>query len=211
MPPTTLSHNNLRFAWKPEEIAQHSTDIIQKARKIYDEVAAIPAEKATFQSVLVPIAKMEGWFTTEASNCTFLQYVGTDKAVRDASMAATKELDEFEIESSMREDLYKAVRAAADKKEDLDTEDARLLKFALRDFKRNGLALPAEQREKLAALKKKLAEISVDFSNNLNSDVSECLFTREELDGLPDDFFEGRTTKTEDGKEKYVVTMKYPD
>ncbi|KAJ3030356.1 Thimet oligopeptidase [Rhizophlyctis rosea] len=213
MPAETSTHNHLRFDWKPEEITAHAKDIISKARKVFDDVAAIPPAQASFANVVVPIAKMEGWFAYESSNTTFLQYVHTNKEVRDASVAANKELDEFEIESSMRVDVYKSVVAAAEKKEKLEVEDARLLEHTLRDFKRNGLALPDEQREKLAALKKQLADISVDFSQTLNTDVTEVLFTREELDGMPDDFFDGRATKTdpEDGKEKFAVTMKYPD
>ncbi|BFZ64095.1 metalloendopeptidase [Saitoella coloradoensis] len=203
--------NPLRFKWTADELTAHTDALISRARAVYDKVAAVPHDEATFADVMGPLAEMEAWMDTESSNVTFLQYVSTDKALRDVSIDANKKLDEFGIEASMREDVYKAVQAVSAKKEKLDDEGARLLEHAERDLRRNGLALPKEKRDELAKLKQRLANICTDFSNNLNADKSECLFTKEELQGLPEDFFEGREEREVDGVKKYVVTMKYPD
>ena len=117
----------------------------------------------------------------------------------------------------MREDVYETVKdvdAAEKDSKTLDAEAKRLVKHTLRDLKRNGLSLPVEKRDALKALQKKLSGVCVEFSNHLNAENTRLLMTREELDGLPDDFFEGREEATDahDGdKKKYVITLKYPD
>ncbi|KAJ1836885.1 metalloendopeptidase, partial [Coemansia sp. RSA 486] len=75
----------------------------------------------------------------------------------------------------------------------------------------NGLGLDKEARESMKQMKKRLSEISVQFQKNVNDDTGRVLFTREELLGLPETFFEDRETETVDGVEKLVVTTKYPD
>ncbi len=43
----------------------------------------------------------------------------------------------------------------------------------LRDFQRNGLALPLEKRDHAKELKKKISELSIEYQKRLNEDVSE--------------------------------------
>ncbi|TPX58646.1 hypothetical protein SpCBS45565_g07930 [Spizellomyces sp. 'palustris'] len=209
----TLEHNRLRLDKSPSEIQAHTEEIIAKARIQYDQIAALTPDQCNFESIIKKMATVDNWLGIETNNVTFPQYVSPDKAVRDAAVEANKLLDEFEIQQSMREDLFKAVQATAAKKEQLDPESARLLEFTERDFKRNGLALPKEKRDELEKLKKKLADASTEFSKNMNEDKTEVLFTKDELEGMPDDFLEGLTKKVDekDGVEKYAVTMKYPD
>ncbi|KAI8918161.1 hypothetical protein DFJ77DRAFT_428180 [Powellomyces hirtus] len=211
--PTNSARNKLRLTMSAAEISDTTNQIIKRAKTAFDAIASLPAEKCNFESVLLPMAKLDAWFGLESNNVTFPHYVSPHKDVRDAAVEAKKLLDDFDIEQKMREDLYKAVQAAADKKEKLDAESERYVTFTLRDFKRNGLALPKEKRDQLSALKKKLADLCTEFSKNMNSDTTEILFTQEELDGMPYDFLEGLSKKTDpaDGKEKLAVTMKYPD
>lgn len=53
------------------------------------------------------------------------------------------------------------------------------------------LPLCRDKRERLAAVKKRLSELGTEFSKNLNEDVTQEAFTREQLAGMPDDFIEG--------------------
>lgn len=91
--------------------------------------------------------------------------------------------------------------------ESLDKESRRLVDKMMLSFKQNGLFLAAEQRKVLKAKRRRLAELSVDFSKNMNEDKTELLLTAEELEGCPADFLEGLERR----KDKFVLTMKYPD
>ncbi|KAJ3179433.1 Thimet oligopeptidase [Gaertneriomyces sp. JEL0708] len=201
----------LTWSLSAADIKRRTDELIFKARKVYDDVAALSDEQCNFKTVVEPLARMDSWWAVETSNLTFPQHVNTNKDVRDAAVEANKALDEFEIEQSMREDLYTSILATKKKGESVDPESARLLEFLERDFRRNGLALPKEQRDELKKLKQRLADICTEYGQTLAEDKTEVTFTKEELDGLPEDFFEGRKKVDVDGTEKYVVTMKYPD
>jgi metallopeptidase MepB len=54
-------------------------------------------------------------------------------------------------------------------------------------------------------------ELQIEFQKNINEDVSSVKFTREELEGLPEDFINNLKTIEAEGKSYYVVTLKYPD
>ncbi|KAJ2062241.1 metalloendopeptidase [Coemansia sp. S146] len=110
--------------------------------------------------------------------------VSTNMDVRDASMAAEEKLNAFEIESMMGEDVYKAVRAVFDNKSEV-------------------ASLGPEDRQQLIRAGNK-------FNRNIKGS-GKIVFTRDELEGLSSDFFEGRATEVVDGQEEFVVTTKYPD
>ena len=90
-------------------------------------VSDVTPEQATFKSVLLPIALDDNKMAIESHIIGFYQAVSTDKALRDASTEAEKLLDDFSIESSMREDVFGLVDAVLQKKETLDAESQRLL------------------------------------------------------------------------------------
>ncbi|KAJ1962835.1 metalloendopeptidase [Dipsacomyces acuminosporus] len=202
----------LNFSLSPQEILGLVDALIASGKKIQDEVAA--QTSPSFETVIVPLATRENEQGADYSVITFLQNVSTDKDIRDASTEAEEKLNAFEIESLMREDVYRVVRAVLDNKEEmakLGPEDRRLVEKIELQHRRNGLALGKEQRERLGEIKKRLSELGIKYSRNVNEGDGRETFTREELDGLPDDFFEGRPTEIADGVEKYVVTTKYPD
>ncbi|KAJ2083220.1 metalloendopeptidase [Coemansia sp. RSA 988] len=202
----------LNFNLSPKEIGDIVDKLIADGKKLQDSVAA--QTNPTFDNVIVPLGTRENESSVDYLVTTFVQNVSTDEAVRDASMAAEEKLNAFEIESMMREDVYKAVRAVfdnADEMSKLEPEDRRMVEKMEEGYRRNGLGLSKEDREQLGAINKQLSELSIRFSRNINENDGHEAFTREELDGLPDDYFDGRATVVVDGVTKYMVTTKYPD
>lgn len=118
---------------------------------------------------------------------------------------------EFGIESDMREDVFAVVESVRELKEPLGVEDQRLLDKMVLEYKRNGLGLPKEKQELLKEIKKKMSQLSIQFSSNMNEDATTVIFTEEELDGVPADYLKTLQTKTLDNRQYYVLTMKYPD
>ncbi|KAL5438554.1 hypothetical protein PMIN05_005758 [Paraphaeosphaeria minitans] len=142
----------------------------------------------------------------------FYQAVSTDKALRDASTEAEKLLDDFSIESSMRDDVFKLIDAVLKKKESLDPESQRLLEKDHKSYIRNGLNLdPGAQRDRFKEIKQRLSAISIEFQKNLNEEQAGIWFTREELDGVPEDVVDGLKVGEGENKDKFWLTFKYPD
>jgi metallopeptidase MepB len=128
-------------------------------------------------------------------------------------------MDDFAIESAMREDLFKLVDAVVKSGEGakLDPESAKLLEREHKDYIRNGLSLPAgPKRDRFKEIKKRLSQISIEFQKNLNEENGGLWFTRDELAGVPEDVLSGLKvgSKEKDGEEndgKLWLTFKYPD
>lgn len=135
--------------------------------------------------------------------------VALDKELRDASSEAEKLLDEFSVEMSMRKDIFDNIVAFSltEEASGLDPEMRRYLEKEIRDGKRNGLHLPAEERTQIKEIKKRISELGVNFNKNLNEDTTFLTFEESELSGVPEDLVKS-FDKDEAGKLK--VTMKYP-
>ncbi|KFY43986.1 hypothetical protein V495_03676, partial [Pseudogymnoascus sp. VKM F-4514 (FW-929)] len=175
-------------------------------------VGSVKPEDAAFQNVVLPMAVDENEGSLEARIIGFYQAVSTDKALRDASTEAEKIMDEFAIEASMREDVYKLVEAAFQKGAELDPESQRLLEKERKSYIRNGLGLPAgPKRDRFKEIKLRLSQISTDFQKNLNEEDGGIWVTREEMAGVPEDVLGGLEKGTGANEGKIRLSFKYPD
>lgn len=201
------------FTATPQSVVTDAERIIKSSRTIQDKVVAeIKPEAATFANVLRPLAQDENVMALEAHILGFYQAVSTDQKLRDASSKAEELMDEFFIESAMREDVYKLVDAALNKKESIDPESQRLLEKEHKDFIRNGLGLPAgPQRARFKEIKMRLSQISIEFQKNLNEENGGIWFTPEQLDGVPEDVLSGLKKGEGENEGKIWLTFKYPD
>lgn len=153
-------HQILDFSLSPEDIIAKTTEAIRIANERLDQIGQLPDGECDVERVIEGFARIDSDFRIATSACTFLSSASTDKAVRDASNEAEKLINEYAIEKSMREDLFrvaKAVRANVGDK--LEGETKRYLDKLLLGFKRNGLELEPEKR---AVLKEKMKRLS-DF------------------------------------------------
>ncbi|EED20714.1 metallopeptidase MepB [Talaromyces stipitatus ATCC 10500] len=201
------------FVATPTSIIDDTKRLIARSRKVQDEVAnGVKPEDATFANALLPLAQDENAMTLEAHIIGFYQAVSTDQKLRDASSEAEKLLDDFGIETAMREDLFKLVDAALKKDEKLDPESRRLLEKEHKDYIRNGLGLPAgPKRDRFKEIKKRLSQLSIEFQKTLNEENGGIWFTREELDGVPEDVLSGLEKGKDENEGKLRLTFKYPD
>jgi len=178
-----------------------------------DRIAAeVNPENASFETVVLPMAIDENEGSLESRIIGFYQAVSTDKALRDASTEAEKIMDEFSIEASMREDIYKLVEAAFQKGAKLDPESQRLLEKDRKSYIRNGLGLPAgPKRDRFKEIKKRLSQISTDFQKNLNEENGGIWVTKEQMEGVPQDVLDGLERGTGENEGKLKLSFKYPD
>lgn len=202
-----------KFTATPESLIEGTKKLIDRSRNVQDAIVKdITRNTANFKNTLLPIAQDDNLMAIEAHIIGFYAAVSTDQKLRDASTEAEKQLDDFSIESSMREDVFTLVDAVLQKKESLDPESLRLLQKDHKSFIRNGLGLPAgEKRARFKEIKKRLSEISIVFQKNLNEEQGGLWFTPEELEGTPEDLVSSLKKGEGENKGKVWLTFKYPD
>lgn len=129
--------------------------------------------------------------------------------VREAAQACEQSLSSFNSALGVDRELYE--RFAAIPEEQVKTADAqakRLYALTMRDFKRSGVNLDAQQRERLKAINDALTKLTQQFSKNVNGDTKRVKLSLKELKGMPEDFIKARRKKDE----KHVeLTTDYPD
>ncbi|MEK7858449.1 MAG: M3 family metallopeptidase [Elusimicrobiota bacterium] len=197
----------LRFAAAPEEIAQSCQAAKRRAEMNLGAIVNLPESARTFANTPEALDLALWELSDGESSDTFLKYVSVSSSVRSAANDCETLLGQFAVEVFGREDLFKAVSAYAAKKEALSGEKKKLLEKELLDFKRNGLLLPAAEREQVREIKKKLVELEASFGKNLNEVKDFLTLSREELAGLPEDYI-ARLKREGD---RFVVTLDYPD
>ena len=171
------------FTATPESLASDTQRLIERARALQDKtVNEVTTDSASFKNTVLPIAQDDNHMALETHIVGFHQAVSTDAKLRDASTEAEKALDDFGIETAMREDVFRLVDAALNKKEPLDPESQRLLEKEHKGYIRMGLGVPAgAQRDRFKEIKKRLSELSIVFQKNLNEEQGGLWFTTEEL------------------------------
>lgn len=201
------------FTGTPDSVMEHTKRIIEKSRSLENKlVAEVQPQDASFEKVLLPMAYDENQGALESHIIGFYQSVSMDQALRDASTEAEKLMDDYSIESSMREDVYKLVEAAFKKGDKLDAESQRLLDKTHKDYIRNGLGLPAgPKRDRYKEIKKRLSQLCIIFSKNLNEEVGGIWFTPKELEGVPEDVTSLFKKGEGDNAGKLRMTFKKPD
>jgi len=194
-------------------VVEDTKRLVDKSRSIQDKIVAEVKDKdASFKNIMLPMAYDENTMALEAHIIGFYQAVSTNQELRDASTEAERLLDDFSIESSMREDVYNVVEAAFHKGEKLDPESQRLLEKERKNYIRNGLGIPAgPKRDRFKEIKKRLSEISIVFQKNLNEENQGLWFTPEELSGVPQDVLAGFAKGEGEHSGRVKMTFKYPD
>ncbi|KAM3419731.1 Thimet-like oligopeptidase [Cercospora zeina] len=206
------------FTHTPETVIERTKRLLDANKALQDKIVKdVTPETATFDNVELPLARDDNNMGLEAHIIGFYQAVSTDAKLRDASTEAEKLMDDFSIESSMREDIFQLVDAAFKKQKDdreLDAESRRLLEKDHKGYIRMGLGIPAgPKRDRFKEIKKRLSELSITFQKNLNEEKGGLWLTPEELDGVPEDVTgglqKGREGTPSEGK--LWLTFKYPD
>ena len=206
------------FTHTPETLLKAAERMLAENKALQDRIVKdVQLGTAAFKDVLLPFAHDDNKMGLEAHIIGFYQAVSTDAKLRDASTEAEKKMDDFSIESSMREDIFKLVEEVYNKQKDdanLDGESRRLLEKDYKGYVRMGLGIPAgPDRDRFKAIKKRLSEIGITFQKNLNEESGGLWLTHEELKGVPEDVVgglkKGETGTSNEGK--VFLTFKYPD
>ncbi|MBI3548706.1 MAG: Zn-dependent oligopeptidase, partial [Elusimicrobia bacterium] len=149
--------------------------------RVAAEVVAIPAERRTFNNTLMALEHASARFQEATSAGSIMTAVSPHAGVRRAADAVETESNAFLNAFAMREDIYKAVKEYADKRETLNAENQRLLDKWMRDFRRAGLEQPPERRAQIQRLNSRLTDLAQQFSNNVRDAKDGMDFSPEHL------------------------------
>ena len=190
----------------PEELASRYDVAKSEANKAIDAIIAVPDESRTFDNTILAFDDMHARLDAEIGMLLFMAYVHGDPAMRSVSQGKYQDYSNWMVEMGKREDLHQAIMAYADTDPELEGEDARLLEFTLRDYRRAGMALSPEKRAELIGVEKRINELSIEFDENISADETVVMVSGSELDGMPADWIAG----LEENHGLYLLGMDYP-
>ncbi len=187
----------------PEAVEASMKNAIAKANAALDQIGAQDLGKVTFKSAVVALDDVTYQASLAVNRATIIKETNKNPAMRTAAENAVKAFQEWAVGVDYREDVYKAIKAFADTHPKLTGEDEKLLKETLRDYRRAGLELAPDQRKEVEQLRKELSKLGTDFDTNIVKAVAPVMFTKADLDGLPESFFASPGIKT--GDDVYTV------
>ncbi|KAH6651859.1 hypothetical protein BKA67DRAFT_521610 [Truncatella angustata] len=199
------------FSYTPNAIAEAADALIAASAKVWDHVATIAPNDATFANSIQPIIDDENARLAQGRILYFLSGASVDKDVRAASKRADVALKQDVIERCTRADVFAVVEAVSQRSDvlDLPAESQVYLRKLKQELARNGLAIEKDSdRARLKEINLRLTELSSQFLGNIDADVSGIWLTKEELDGLAPAVLE-RFKQDDEGK--YFVNFKRPN
>ena len=192
---------------KAEEAAESPvSDALKKADGAIATIVAVPDDERTFTNTVGAIDRLIVNLSLDTEFLQFMAYVSPDAALRESGSQAEEDVRNWLIGLTKREDLYKAVKAYADTGPKLEGEQKRLLDHTLRDYRRAGMNLSPEDREKLKAIEIEINKLSLEFEKNIRDDDTRVPLLEEELKGMSEDYLKAQPKVAG----LYMVGMDYP-
>ncbi|HKP02234.1 MAG TPA: M3 family metallopeptidase [Chthoniobacterales bacterium] len=187
----------------PDAVEASMTKAIATANAALDQIGAQDPAKVTFKSTVVALDDLGYQARLAANRATIIKETNTSPAMRTAAENAVKNFQDWAVGVDYREDVYKAIKAFEKTQPKLSGEEAKLFKETLRDYRRAGLDLPPEKRNEVEQLRKDLSKLGTTFDTNIVEVQAPVVFTKAELEGMPESFLASPGVKT--GDDAYTV------
>lgn len=196
-----------------EDIKRGVDDAMRTVERLADELASVPDGRRSFENTVLPLDEISNVFNQASGRFGFLSQVSADAELRAVAHREEERLSVFAAGLGFREDIDRALKAYAARAEleALPDDARRLLEFALRDYRRNGLDLNKETRDELQSLQERLVGLGIEFRKKIDDYQDHIEVSRDELDGLPDAYVERLGTVEVDGAVRYRVGLDYPE
>ncbi len=162
-----------------------------------DRIGALSAAQVNFTNTVRALDDLGFALSTTDNRLTVIQQTSTNAAIRDVATEALRTLEGWMVKIDYREDVYRALKAYADTEPALQGEDAKLLFETMRDYRRAGLDLPKAERDEVERMRTELSSVTLDFEKNVEDAKAPVKFTKEQLEGVPEDFLKQVETNGE--------------
>ncbi|CAN5281567.1 M3 family metallopeptidase [soil metagenome] len=214
--PYTTPHQTAPFdKIKHEDYLPALKEGLAEGRKDVEIIVNNPA-KPTFDNTIVALERSGDLLGKVTSVLFNLNSAETSPELQKIVKTASPLLSEFSNDITLNEKLFARVKAVYDQRAslNLDPESAMLLEKNYKNFARNGANLDDKGKERLRAIDKELAQLSLQFGENVLNETNEysmVVTDEKELAGLPDYVLEAaKATANQKGKEGYVFTLQAP-
>ncbi|MGI9283853.1 MAG: oligopeptidase A [Pseudomonadales bacterium] len=211
-----LSNNELPpFATiKPEHIEPAITQLIEESLSAVDQL--LKTQQPSWASLLQPLENLEDNIQQAWSPVGHLNGVAQNDALRVAYDSCLPRLSEYHTRLAQNAALFTAYQQLqqSDEFADFSTARQKVIANALRDFRLSGIDLPADKQQRFADIKKRLAELASDFSNNVLDATqawSKLISNEAELAGVPETALNAaRVAAKNQNKEGFLLTLDAP-
>lgn len=195
------------FPRTAREIERRVEDAVCSVERGVDALVNKQSHKRSYRDTVIAFDAINGLMAVVAEVLSVLHMTSPDEEIRNAARKGLLRIQEVQVDLVINNRaVYKALKDYAEGNahtEWLTDERRYCLSEIIRDFERNGLNLPDDKLAEVKRLKKELAQVEVQFSENIDHDLRSCAFTREELAGLDEAFLEGLPT---DSQGRYLVS-----
>jgi len=187
----------------PAEIRQSVSNTISRGEAALDAIASCRHDNLTFGNTVAALDDLSYDVELTANRLNLIKETSTNSALREAATDSTKVISEWAVGLDYREGVYHAINSYALTLPKLQGEGDKLLRDALRDYRRAGLELPKAERDDIERLRKELTRLMTDFESNITRAHKPVPFTKAELEGVPESFLQQPGVKT--GPDEYTI------
>lgn len=188
---------------------------IKTALKEVDELVK-QEERPTFENTLQKLDNC-GTLVSNISSVLFnLNSAETSTEIQQIAQEAAPLLTQFQNDIRLNEALFDRIKTVHEtvKRDGLNPEQKTLLEKEYKSFVRNGALLSDEEKEKLREIDTALAQLSLQFGQNVLADTqafSLHLTQKEDLNGLPENVIETAAHLAEQKNlTGWLFTLDYP-
>ncbi|MBO0936756.1 M3 family metallopeptidase [Fibrella sp. HMF5335] len=188
---------------------------IAAGRKEIDAIVANP-DKPTFANTVVALERTGDLLSRATSVLFNLNAAETSPEMQKIVKEASPLLTEYGNDITLNDNLFARIKTVYEQRNSLklDAESAMLLEKTYKRFARNGANLNATDKDKLRAIDKELAQLSLQFGENVLNETNEYVMSvtnEAELKGLPDFVLEAaQKTAKEKGLTGWAFTLQTP-
>ncbi|PCJ85495.1 MAG: hypothetical protein COA52_16115 [Hyphomicrobiales bacterium] len=221
----TMSDNPLLAPWTtlfkvppfaavlPEHFSPGFESAMQENRAEIDEIAD-NAAAPDFENTIVALEKSGDSLDKVASTFFNLSGADTNDDLQQIERDIAPKLSRHSSATVMNEKLFKRIDTVFQQRDDLKltSEELRVLEKYHENFVRAGAALKGADRERMAEISARLAELGTQFAQNVLADERNfqlVLENEQDLEGLPDFLISAAQSAAEERGQsgKHVITL----
>jgi thimet oligopeptidase len=206
-----ISYTPSDFAWTQwtaSDIETLSKSCLEEKKMVFAHVKTIAAHERSYENTVYAIEASNHTISPFLNKLELILNVSPSPETRDAAYKAHEELQKKLIDIEYDLGIYQAMKEYTVPRFQLSTAEEKLFRDTLRDYRRMGFDLGEESRKELQNTFKKLSEFETLFGKNINDYQDHITVTRNELEGLTDDYI-SRLKCDENGN--YLISLDYPE